>query len=181
MTIPLGVVVSREAIDNPWQDHVWQPVSVFLDAEPISAWRTLRTGTRFVHYHAATVPLELHRRETAGYLANLNSPDPGIYVVLREGPADGGADPVHVHLVTASGHDVEAHGHTPAETVGRVAIPDPLREIIEAFIGAHHVEEAFRKRSRSPASDEEVRQFGQEPIEVLRARMKQAGKNPGEL
>jgi hypothetical protein len=182
VTVPLGVVISREAIDHPWQECIWRPVSVFLDAAPVTAWRTLRTDGRVEHFHAATLPLELHRKETAGYIANLTSQAPGIYVILREGAADGGSEPVHVHLLTASGHEIEAYGHGPSEIVGCVAIPDELRALIEAFVAAHHVDEPFEKRQRRPhVDDDDVRQFGQEPIDVLRSRMKRAGKDLSDL
>ena len=180
LTIPLGVIIAREAIDHPWQSHVWRPVSVFLGAEPIVAWRQLHSGPGTTHYHAATLPLELHRKETEGYALNLSDTVPSVYVVLREQPhAD--AAPIDVHLITASPFDVQAYGAMPEEIVGRVAMPEPLIELVAAFIAAHHTGEVFRKRQRVPHTDDEVRQFGQEPVHVLRDRMRRAGRDPGEL
>ena len=144
ITIQLGVTIAREAIDNPWQDHIWRPVSVFLDAEPVTTWRLLEQRPGYEHFHVATLPLELHRKETPGYIANLTSDAPGIYVVIRPGSAEhDGSDPVHVPLITASAHDVEVFGHLGEEVVGRVAMPEPVRDLLEAFIDAHHVEEPF--------------------------------------
>ena len=175
ISIPLGVTIAREAIDNPWQDHIWRPVSVFLDAAPLTAWRLLEQRTGYEHFHVATLPLELHRKETPGYLANLTSDAPGIYVVIRPGAAEhDGAEPVHIPLITASAHDVEVFGHLGEEVVGRVAIPDAVQELLEAFIDAHHVEEPFRKRRRVPHVREEAHQFGQEPLHILRERMARA-------
>lgn len=176
LTVPLGVTLARQPIDNPWQDHVWLPVSVFLGAPPVADWRLLEVRDGIEHYHAATLDLDLHRKETAGYIANLIGDAPGVYVVIRPGSADGcGSAPVHVHLVTLSAHDIEAYGHLGDEIIGRVAMPDDLRALLEAFIDAHHVEEPFRKRKRDgDAPREEPHQFGQEPIHILRARMQQA-------
>jgi hypothetical protein len=178
LKVPLGVVIAKETVVSPWQDHIWRPLSVFLDAEPVTAWRPLQSGPGYEHFHAATMDLELHRKETPGYIANLGGDDPGIYVILRQGSGDGhGEAPMHVHLLTASAHDVEAYGHTGEEIIGRVAMPEPLRELLEAFIAAHHEEEVFKKRQRKPHVQEEEHQFGQEPIQVLRERMKRSGKD----
>ena len=82
---------------------------------------------------------------------------------------------------TASPFDVQAYGATQDEIVGRVAMPEALVKVVTAFIETHHVEETFRKRQRRPHLDEEVRQFGQEPVHVLRDRMRRAGRDPGNL
>lgn len=175
ISIPLGVTIAREAINNPWQDHIWRPVSVFLDAETVTTWRLLEHRPGYEHFHVATLPLELHRKETAGYIANLTSDAPGIYVVIRPGAAEhDGTELVHVPLITASAHDVEVFGHLGEEVVGRVAMPDAVRELLEAFIDAHHVDEPFRKRRRVPHVRDEEHQFGQEPLHVLRERMSRA-------
>jgi hypothetical protein len=174
LSIPLGVVIAHEKIDHPWQEYVWRPVSVFLHAPEISRWRELRRGPGFVHYHAATLPLELHRKETLGYQANLAEPTPSVYVVLRE-KLEGGDEPIAVHLVTASPHEAEAYGLASEEMVGSVAMPEPLIALVEAFMAEHHIEEPFMKRQRQRHHQAEQHQFGQEPLEVLRERMRQAG------
>ena len=175
ITIPLGVTVAREQIDNPWEKYIWRPVSVFLDAPPLRDWRLLHVGQGIEHYHIATIDLELHRKETAGYRVNLSNGRPSVYVVLRHGPANGGSEPVHVHLVTASPFDIEAYGLNSEEIIGRVAMPDALIELVTAFVEAHHVEEPFVKRQRTPGMFKDEHKFGQEPIHVLRERMRRAG------
>ena len=177
IAVPLGVVAARERIDHPWQEFVWRPVAVFLDAGPVVAWRELMRTPTSIHYHVATLPLELHRKECAGYRVNLANGVPSIYVVLREGSENGGEEPVHAHLVTASPFDIEAYGHTPADIVGRVAMPDRLVELVEAFVAGHPVDETFVKRRRQEHCVDDEHTFGQEPIEVLRAR--NGGVEPG--
>ena len=180
LTVSLGVVVAREAIDNPWQSHIWRPLSVFTDAADIDGWRELQRGDGYEHYHAATLPLELHRKETEGYATNLASDAPSVYVVLRETATSDG-HPIEVHLVTASPFDVQAYGATSEEIVGRVAMPPDLIELVAAFVEAHHVEEPFRKRKRKQHHVEEIHQFGNEPVQSLRERMRRAGRDPGQL
>ena len=61
VSLPLGVVLERRDIDNPWQDHVWRPVAVFAGALEVAEWKVLSSGKGWTQYHAATLPLELHR------------------------------------------------------------------------------------------------------------------------
>ena len=118
LTINLGIVIARESIEHPWQDHAWRPLEAFLNAPQITEWRQLRKGDGFVHYHAATLPLELHRKETPGYCENLDAEQPSLFVVLREADIEEeGGPPVDVHLVTASPHEVEAYGEDGSEII----------------------------------------------------------------
>ena len=178
-TVPLGVVVAREKIDHPWQEFIWRPTSVFLDAEPVADWRMLRADGGIEHYHAATLPLEFHRKETASYLANLANGPPAIYVVLREGAAGASSFPMHVHLVTASPFEVQAYGHGSEESVDRVPMPEPLIELMQAFVETHHTEDAVIKRRRAEHHIEDEHKFGQEPLAVLRARMPKSARATG--
>jgi hypothetical protein len=173
--IPLGVVVAREAVDSPWATHRWRPVSVFLDAPATTPWRELRRTGQSVHYHAATLQLELHRKETAAYRQNLALPHPSVYVVLREDTSTADAFPL-VHLITASPDEVQAYGMAGAETIETVAMPEPLIALVQAFIATHHVEAPFLKRKRQKFHAEDEHKFGQEPLHVLREKAKKAGK-----
>jgi len=173
LSVSLGVVIAREKIDHPWQEYAWRPVSVFLGAPEIGEWRELRRDATAVHYHAATLTLELHPKETIGYVANLDAGEPLVYVVLREGGDSG--KPIDVAVVTASPYDAEVYGYDGSEIVGTVAMPAPLIELLEAFVAEHHVEEPFVKRQRQRHHRAEEHKFGQEPIDVLRQRKGQGG------
>lgn len=168
LTVSLGVVIAREKIDHPWQEYAWRPVSVFLGAPEVGDWRELRRDATSVHYHAATLPLELHHKETIGYVANLDAGKPLLYVVLRE--SSDAAKPIEVAVVTASPYDAEVYGYDSSEIVGTVAMPDPLIELLEAFVAEHHTEEPFIKRQRLKHHRAEEHNFGQEPIAELRQR-----------
>jgi hypothetical protein len=168
LSIAVGVVIAHERIDHPWQEYAWRPASVFLNAPEVGAWRELRSDATSTYYHAATLPLELHAKDTSGYVANLNDDAPLVYVVLREGGEHG--QPVHVAIVTASPHEAEAYGQMSEEIVGAVGMPQPLVELLEAFVAEHHAEEPFVKRQRQKHHQAEEHKFGQEPIEELRKR-----------
>lgn len=168
LSVLLGVVIAREKIDHPWQEYAWRPVSVFLNAPEVEEWRELRRDQTSIHYHAATLPLELHHKECIGYVANLDAGKPLVYVVLREGGE--GGKPMQVALVTASPYDAEVYGYNGDEIVDAVAMPEPLIELLEAFVAEHHVEEPFVKRQRQKHHRAEEHKFGQEPIAELRQR-----------
>jgi hypothetical protein len=172
ITLPVGVVVAQEKIDHPWQEYRWRPVSVFLNAPEVTEWRELWRGDGFVHYHAATLPLELHRKETSAYRANLATGEPAVYVVLRDDPGSSSNWPVSVHLVTASPFEAQAYGESGLEIIELVPMPEPLVELVEEFIAVHHVEEPFVKRQRQREPIMEEYKFGQEPLFVLRERMR---------
>lgn len=173
LSISLGVVIARDKIDHPWQEYVWRPVSVFLNAPVIAEWRELRRDATSVHYHAATLPLELHAKETIGYVANLDTGSPLVYVVLRPTSADD--MPMEVAVITASPYDAEVYGYDGSEIVGGVAMPELLVELMDAFVAEHHIEEPFIKRQRLKHHRTEEHKFGQEPIDVLRQRQGHAG------
>ena len=178
LSIPLGVVIAHEKIDHPWQEYAWRPVSVFLGAPEIADWRELRRDATATHYHAATLPLELHPKEAMGYAANLETGEPLVYVVLRQGGDSG--KPIDVGVVTASPYDAEVYGYDSSEIVGTVAMPAPLIELLEAFVAEHHVEEPFVKRQRQKHHRAEEHKFGQEPIAELRQRKGRPGASENE-
>lgn len=169
--IPVGVVIARERISHPWQSHRWRPVSVFLDAPEIDGWRELQRDSNSIVYHAATLNLELHRKETTAYRVNLANGEPSVYVVLREDPDSEDDWPVEVHLVTASPFEAQSHGDVGLDTVEGVPMPPRLVEMLRQFIEMHHEEETFYKRKRRPHVMADEHKFGQEPIVVLRKRM----------
>jgi len=147
--IPLGVVVERRELDNRWQRWAWKPVAVIPGAPPVDEWRELMRGDRFVRWHAATLPLELHRTETEAYRANLAGRSPAIYVVLRKiQPSERTADnDVCPFAVTASPYDAEGYMEGD-DLVEAVIMPEGLIAWVQAFIERHHVDQPFVKRKR---------------------------------
>lgn len=171
-TIALGVIVAREKIDHPWQEYRWRAISVFLDAPQSANWKTLVTEPHMTQYHAATLPLVLHRKETMSYRVNLANGEPSVYVVLREDDDPDADFPVSVHAVTASPFEAQMHGELAFDSVDRVLMPERLVALVEAFVADHPVDDKFVKRKRQPyAPKEDEHKFGQEPLVVLRERM----------
>jgi len=175
VAIPLGVILTRKQPTNAWADPVWRASGVMLDIPPGPEWRELAQGEGYMQCLTTRAQLELFRKETEAYIANIESREPALYIVLREGERDD--VPVEVHLVTASPFEAQDYMDSSEETVERVSVPDPLLEMIGEFIDAHHVEEEFRKRKRDEVDLTEEK-FGKEPIFVTRQRRKQNGRKP---
>ncbi|HEX6143462.1 MAG TPA: DUF3305 domain-containing protein [Geminicoccaceae bacterium] len=156
-SMPLGVVIERRALDNPWQQWRWRPVAVLPGAAVVEDWRELMRGGGWVRWHAATLPLVLHRKETEAYRANLSGRLPVIYVVLRKtapSAATAGKE-FKPFLVTASPYEAEGYLESGEEIVEGVAMPPVLLGWVQAFIDRHHVDEPFVKRKRKRDKGEE--------------------------
>ena len=155
ISMPLGVVVERRELDNRWQRFAWKAVAVIPGAPPITGWRELARGERFVRWHAATLSLELHRTETEAYRVNLSGRSPSTYVVLRRTePSERTAgNEVRPFLVTASPY--EAEGYLEGDdVVEAVPMPQALIAWVQAFVDRHHVDQPFVKRKRKRAKAE---------------------------
>jgi hypothetical protein len=151
-SMPLGVVVERRALNNPWQSHEWRPVSVISGAGPVAEWKLLAEGPGWARYHAATLTLELHRKETDAYRTNLSSATPSIFVRLMADESGESAHEVVPRLVTASPFEAQDYLDSGADIVEGVAMPPDVIAWVQAFIDKHHVDEPFKKRQRQPHS-----------------------------
>lgn len=154
--MPLGVIVERREIDNRWQKWRWIPVAVIPGAAAIDTWRELRRGERWVQYHAATLTLELHRKETEGYRYNLSGRQPSIYVGLRR--QSGSEHAYQPFMVTASPYEAQSYIEFGDDIVEAVPMPASLVAWVQAFVDRHHVDEPFynRKRKRWTGGDDEA-------------------------
>src|SRR3712207_2573239 len=81
----VGIVVERQRIDNPWQDHRWVGVAVLPGAPEAAPWTVLADGPQATRYLAGVTDLVLHGNETENYKYNLESAQPMVYAVLRKG------------------------------------------------------------------------------------------------
>lgn len=174
----VSVIVAREHIDHPWQDHVWRAVEIAAEPLPLPPWAVLRQSDAATLFHAGTATLELHRKDTTAYKENLESDRPALYVVLRSDTDAEAAHPIEVVLVAASAFDAQANAESGAETVERVAIPAEIAARIAHFVALHHHDERFVKRQRVAHPRGEDHLFGQEPLDVLRKRKR--SDNPGD-
>ncbi len=152
--MPLGVVIERREIDNPWQDYVWCPVALIPGAPEVEEWKPVNSGKGWIHDHAATLPLELHRKETEFYVYNLESRPPVIYVVLRQSE-EAGEPEVEPFVVTASPAESQDFVDVGDDIVEAVPMPEVVLAWVKAFCVVHHVPEPdyTRKRTRLDPDD----------------------------
>ncbi|MGF1610508.1 MAG: DUF3305 domain-containing protein [Kiloniellales bacterium] len=151
--LQLGVVVERRALKSRWQRYAWRPVAVFPGAPPRDrkgAWVELTSGEGWTQFHAATLPLELFRKETEAYRVAMAQHPPSLYVVLRPNEDPQVAHEVVPLLVTASPDEAQGFLEAGVDIVEPVAMPEVVAAFVQAFIDSHHVEEPFVKRQRRP-------------------------------
>ena len=168
--LPLGIVLERRAVDNPWIDHNWRTLAVIPGARPLSPladWTPLGEEGDRAQFHAGTLNLQLFPKETEGYKVNLSQDPPRLYVVLRneeEGLCDHEVLPF---LVTACPYEAQDYLDSGEEQVDVVPMPDGVIAFIQDYVGRHHVEEPFhkRKRKRADTGDEA---FARRPDQAAR-------------
>ncbi len=145
ISIPLGVVVTRRPGVTRWASQSWQPTAVLPGAAPAD-WKLLREDGETRDYHAATLPLTLHRADVEAYKVSLTMSPPSVFVVLRR---DGrGVRDVSVHAVTASAFEAQDYTDSGEEIVEPVPMPPGLVAWVRDFTDAHFHEEPFVKRRR---------------------------------
>lgn len=149
-TIQIGVVVRRAPGATRWVKRVWHSVAVLPGAGP-ARWRELRREGEAVEYHAATLPLVLHRSETEAYLEAITAELPGVWVVMRRAQ---GTFPFEVSLVTASPYEAQDYADGGEDLVGKVAMPPGLFAWVQEFVARHHQPQEFSKRRRKPHNAE---------------------------
>lgn len=144
ISIPVGIVVRRLPGTTRWVKFVWKAVALLPGASD-ARWKELRREDDVIEYHAATLPLELHRTDTESYLHGLSAKVPALYVVMREALDD---QPLDMLLVTASPYEAQDYADTGEELVEKVPMPEGLIAWIREFVEAHHEDEVFIKRRR---------------------------------
>jgi len=147
ISLPLGVVLRRTPGATRWVKHAWTPVAV-LPGAPDAHWKLMRQEGDAVEFHAATLPLILHRADVEAYKVSLSMTPPAVFVVLRA--SDDPADPhdITVHAVTASAYEAQDYLDSGEEIVEPVPMPDGLIAWIGDFARAHFEETPFIKRRR---------------------------------
>ena len=165
-TLKVGVVVERREADNQWIDHTWQVVSVIPGTPEIGKWNEISRGKDWVQFHAATLPLELFRKETEGYKYNLSLDQPSVFVVLRDDEDDENSS-VTPFLATVCPYEAQDYMDSSEETVHSVPMPNTVASWLAEFVESNHVDEPFKKRKRK-AFDPRKEGFDRPPPPVTK-------------
>lgn len=86
--MPIGVILRRAPGQTRWARWVWKVTGLLPGAGP-GNWHEIAASGETVEYHAATVPLTLHRKETEAYLTSLNEIRPLYSSFSGSPPATG--------------------------------------------------------------------------------------------
>jgi uncharacterized protein DUF3305 len=153
----VGIVVERRKAKSQWVDYVWRPIAALPGVPNAQPWTVLEGDDETTQFYAGSAELGLYRSDTTHYRDNLASGSPGLWVVLRP---TGRAPPYEIAALTANPSEGEAFTETGADLVEPVPMPEPVREMIEAFIAEHHVEHAFSKRKQRRADPDALARRG---------------------
>jgi len=157
LRIPVGVVVERRKTASPWAEVVWRPVALLGGVPDAAAWTLLTTDRETATFYAGAAEIELYRSEADNYRRNLESAAPAVWVALHE---TGGNPPYAVAAVTVDPAEGEGLTEPGQGIVEAVAMPEPLRHTIAAFVAEHHVERVFEKRKRDRADPQTLARQG---------------------
>jgi len=158
----VGVVLRRRAIDNPWIDHMWSPLTVLDEVPATAPWTVLSTEADTTIYYVGAASLDLFSSDTANYRDNLADGEPRIWVALRR--PDGGSE-LELTKVTADPTEGEAMFESGCDVIGTVAMPPEIASWIAAFVDEFHVERVFHKRKRNHTSEDRKRETSEDPVD----------------
>lgn len=145
--MPLGVVLRRRPGVTRWAAWSWEVAAVLPGAGPAD-WKVMREADGATEFHAATLPLALHRSDAEAYRVSLTMTPPSVFVVLRPDDDDAAPYPMMVHAVTASAYEAQDYLDSGEELVEPVAAPDGLVAWIRDFTDLHFHDAPFIKRRR---------------------------------
>lgn len=143
----LGVFAQRRPPVTQWSTGELRPLAV-LTEEPDTAPNTkVSSEGGFETWYMGSAEVVLWSGDTGHHRDNLTSGRPSVWVALR------GSDPATTEIVgvTVDPYEGEGLASDLDLIVDAVALPEPVRARIEAFVEAHHVEMPFKKRKRLPA------------------------------
>lgn len=144
---PVAVIMERVKVENRWANERWEARGVVQDASPPgSAERVIVRDERTLQVLFPGFVLRLHPDEAEGYIYNIMSPQPKIFVMWR---LDG--ELARPESLTVSYHE-GARWMDTEETVGGVALPPDLLQWIAEFGAAHYKGEEPKKKKRYASS-----------------------------
>ena len=147
---PLAVVMERVRLANRWATERWETRGVVRDPEAAGGERLLVEDERIKQVLFPGFTLKLHPDEAEGYLYNIGSPQPKVFVLWRM--VDEVARP---EALSVSYHE-GARWMDAEETVDGVALPPDLVPWISEFASFHYKPEPKKKKRYASSKDKGV-------------------------
>ena len=137
----VAVIMQRRAIENRWQNEVWEPLGVLAGYEGDAKPRVLLDGPQLKQWIYPGHQIVLSLAEAEGYYHNVSSNEPCLFVLWRmEGET---AVP---QFVTAS-YDEASRWMDGGAQVDSVAMPPAMRVWLREFVEQNYRPEP-KKRLR---------------------------------
>ena len=178
------IILERKEINNLWESHKWVindliplEVSGGLGFPPINDVRIyplinevkIEDGLN-KNLYFAEASIDLHHAESEGYAENLQSSDPSVYIVLRDGDLidekeknNEQDDNIDIHLaeVSLSPYHIQDYEDCGEDRVEKIPLYGPIAELLEKFVEFHFHPEEFKKRKRDKKNiDQNVKRGG---------------------
>ena len=183
------IIFERIEINNIWETHKWVvndliPLDVVsgqgyppindVRISPLIKDIKIEDGEN-KNLYFADASIDLHHAEAEGYAENLQSSDPSIYIVLRDGDltdkdeeeTSSSKNKVDIHLaeVSLSPYHIQDYEDCGEDKVEKVPLYGPIAELLNKFVGVHFHPEEFKKRKRDKKNiDENVRRGGDQRL-----------------
>jgi len=178
------IILERKEINNLWESHKWVindliplEVSGGLGFPPINDVRIYplinevkKEDGLNKNLYFAEASIDLHHAESEGYAENLQSSDPSVYIVLRDGDLideneknNEQDDNINIHLaeVSLSPYHIQDYEDCGEDKVEKIPLYGPIAELLEKFVEFHFHPEEFKKRKRDKKDiDQNVKRGG---------------------
>jgi len=186
--IAVKIIFEKKLLNNKWQSHEWEIHDLVLmdmksgdgyppinnvEILPLRNFDEERKKSNLKNYFFAEASIDLHRAEAEAYAENLQSSDPAIYIVLREGFYDDEIeesfedDDIDVHLaeVSLSPYNIQDYEDSGEDIIKKVPLDGPISDLLEKFVEQHFKPEEFIKRKRDRARiDENISRGGDQRL-----------------
>ena len=149
---PVAVIMERTLSGHRWASERWEAKGVVRDVMPAgSGERVIVSDEKITQILFPGFVVKLYPDEAEGYLYNITSPQPKVFVMWRVRD-DGIARP---ERLTVSYHE-GARWMDAEESVGGVALPPDLVPWIAEFAGEHYRPEPKKKKRYASSRDKGV-------------------------
>ncbi len=182
------IIFEKREIDNQWESHKWIVNDLIpLDVTSGEGYPPINDvkirpllndvspqNSDNKNLFVADASIDLHRAEAEGYAENLQSSDPSIYIVLRDGDlieenekkSDENRNiDVHLAEVSLSPYHIQDYEDCGEDKVEKVPLYGPILELLDKFVSIHFHPEEFKKRKRDKKNiDENIHRGGDQRL-----------------
>ena len=137
--LPIGVIMQRRSLDNPWLGEAWGAVAAVPHGAPDTGVQVLVTSPERDTYLVPGLRLELFPDEDEGYFENAMAPEPKVFVKWRM--LNGRAMPVLVSVSYAEGTRMFDSG----EAADGVPMAGEIHAWLLAYLDAHYQPRSRRR------------------------------------